>query len=557
MRARLTIYPLSALLAGLALAVPAHAQDEAPVAGAAGGAGDAPLAKPRTGGHGRLKVTPYIEAEQVLTSELSPGSETLTYTRVAAGVDAAINGRNTSGAVSLRYEHRFGWDKNAEDGDTLSGLARVSAAIIPRTLTVEAGGMAARTRLDGGGAFLGGIGDNDEVGHFYSAYAGPSLTTRVGDVGVNASYRLGYSRVDTSGGDIFSSTGDDADDSIQHAAQFRAGVKPGDVLPVGLGVGAAWYREDISNFDQRIDDFHVRGDVTLPVSQTVALVGGVGYERVKSSQRDVVRDGAGRPVIDDDGHYRLDKDAPRQIAYDVDGLIWDVGLLWRPSPRTSLEAHMGRRYGSATYYGSFSWQASRRSSVNVSVYDSMSGFGGQLNRSLVSLPTDFEAIRDPVSGELNGCVGSLKEGSCLTGALGGLRSAIFRARGISASYAVDMGRISTGVGIGYERRKYVAPRESVLGLIDGVTEKNLWLSAYMRAMLDERSSVTTNFYINRYYSGLELVGDSTSFGASAAYYRMLTRRLSARAAVGIDGNTRQDDDDYWTATALVGMQYAF
>lgn len=120
-----------------------------------------------------------------------------------------------------------------------------------------------------------------------------------------------------------------------------------------------------------------------------------------------------------------------------------------------------------------------------------------------------------------------------------------------------MGRISTGVGIGYERRKYVAPRGSVLGLIDGVTEKNLWLSAYMRAMLDERSSVTTNFYINRYYSGLELVGDSTSFGASAAYYRMLTRRLSARAAVGIDGNTRQDDEDYWTATALVGMQYAF
>ena len=87
MRAGLTIYPLSALLAGLALAVPAHAQDGAPVAGAAGGAGDAPLAKPRTGGHGRLKVTPYIEAEQVLTSELSPGSETLTYTRVAAGVE--------------------------------------------------------------------------------------------------------------------------------------------------------------------------------------------------------------------------------------------------------------------------------------------------------------------------------------------------------------------------------------------------------------------------------------------------------------------------------------
>lgn len=557
MRARLTIYPLSALLAGLALAVPAQAQDEAP-AGVADGAGEASLSKPRAGGHGRLQVAPYIEAAQVLTSELSPGSETLTYTRVAAGVDAAINGRNTSGAVSLRYEHRFGWGKNAEDGDILSGLARVSAAIIPQTLTVEAGGMAARTRLEnGGGAFFGGIADNNDVGHFYSAYAGPSLTTRVGDVGVNASYRLGYSRTDTSGSDIFSSTGDDADDSIQHAAQLHAGVKPGDVLPVGLGIGAAWYREDMSNFDQRIDDFHVRGDVTVPVSQTLALVGGVGYERVKISQRDVVRDGAGRPVIDGDGYYRLDKDSPRQIAYDVDGMIWDVGLLWRPSPRTSLEAHMGRRYGSATYYGSFSWQASRRSSVNVSVYDSMNGFGGQLNRSLVSLPTDFEAIRDPVSGELSGCVGSLKEGSCLTGALGGLRSATFRARGISASYAVNLGRISTGVGIGYERRKYVAARESVLGVIDGLTEKNLWLSAYMRAKLDERSSVAANLYINRYYSGLELGGDNTSVGASAAYYRMLTRRLSATAAIGLDGYTRQEDDDYWIASALVGMRYAF
>ena len=40
-------------------------------------------------GNGRVEVTPYIEAAQVLTAELSPGDDVVTYTRLAAGVDAA------------------------------------------------------------------------------------------------------------------------------------------------------------------------------------------------------------------------------------------------------------------------------------------------------------------------------------------------------------------------------------------------------------------------------------------------------------------------------------
>ena len=57
----------------------------------------------------RTEVTPYLEVSQVVFAELSPGDEVLTYTAVAAGVDAAIAGRNTLGAVSLRYERRIGW----------------------------------------------------------------------------------------------------------------------------------------------------------------------------------------------------------------------------------------------------------------------------------------------------------------------------------------------------------------------------------------------------------------------------------------------------------------
>jgi len=155
------------------------------------------------------------------------------------------------------------------------------------------------------------------------------------------------------------------------------GTHPGEPLPVGVGVGAGWLREDISNLDQRVDDKNVRGDVTLPVGGNLALVGGVGYEDVKVSHRDAVIDtNTGLPVIGADGQYVTDKSTPRLIAYETSGLIWDAGVIWRPSKRTALEAHIGRRYGSTTYFGSFAYAPSARSSLNVAVYDSVTGFGG-------------------------------------------------------------------------------------------------------------------------------------------------------------------------------------
>lgn len=510
-------------------------------------------------GVGRVEIAPYIEAAQVLTAELSPGSDTVTYTRVAAGVDATVNGRNTTGSVSLRYERHFGWGKHAEDGDSLSGLARVSAAIVPRVLTIEAGGLAARTSTKGGGRSLaGGYERGDDTTQLYSIYAGPSLHTQIADVAVSANYRFGYNRVNAGDSDVVvdGKDLDVFDESTTHVANIHAGTRPGDVLPVGLGIGAGWNREDISNLDQRIDDRHLRADVTVPVGQTVALVGGIGYEKVRISHRDVLRDENGDPVVGANG-YKTDKDKPRQIAYDVDGMIWDVGLIWRPSPRTSLEAHVGRRYGSATYYGSFGWQSSRRSTVNISVYDSIAGYGGQLNRALVSLPTNFEAIRDPITGELNGCVGSLKDAGCINGALGALRSATFRARGISASYSLEMGRFTTGVGVGYDRRKYIAGRGTILESINGVTDENIWLAAYLNGRLSERGSFSTNVFANWFSSGFNLGSDGAAFGVSAAYNHLLTRRLVATGALGIEGITYERDEDSWIASALVGMRYAF
>ncbi|MCB2061681.1 MAG: preprotein translocase subunit YajC [Novosphingobium sp.] len=519
----------------------------------------------RGSGGGRVKhteVTPYIEARQLVTAELSPGDDVLTYSVLAVGVDAETTGLRNAASLSLRYERRFGWGKKTSDTDLISGIARGYTTIMPG-VQIEAGGLAERARFEQGGAsVIDGLVDDDSVTQVYSVYAGPSVATSAGDVSINANYRFGYTKVEQP--DAFQNAPDGPafdvfDDSTIHAADVHAGVQPYEVLPVGLGAGASYVREDISNLDQRVEDFSARGDVTVPLSPTLAVVGGVGYEDVEISSRDVLRDGNGDPVIGNNGRYVTDKSSPRILAYDVDGLIWDAGVLWRPSPRTALEAHLARRYGSTSVYGTFAYTPNSRSSINIAVYDNVAGFGGQLNNALVNLPTEFTAVRNPLTGDIGSCVASLDSGTCLTGAFGSVRSSTFRARGVTASYAIKLNRIRTGIGAGYDRRKFIGAPGTILEAYNGVIEESYWLAAYLNGEIDNKSSFSTNLYANWFDTGAGFGSDVMTMGATAAYYRSLTRRLSATAALGIDGANRDDpnSEDYWAASALLGVRYSF
>ena len=509
-----------------------------------------------------VRVAPYIEANQVLTAELSPGDDTVTYTQVAAGVDVSVQGRNNGGSASVRYERTFGYDNAVADSSTLSGVARGYASVVPHAVTIEGGALATRTRVDAnGGATVGGGRGGDAESRIYSAYAGPNVHTSAGDAEINANYRVGYTRVEAPDA-IAAAPGAPAldvfDDSVVQSAGIHVGTKAGAPLPVGLGVGGGLYQEDVSNLDQRVRDAHVRADVTVPLTPSLAAVGGIGYEDVEVSSRDAVRDAAGVPVIGADGRFVTDKSAPRQLAYDVSGLIWDVGVMWRPSSRTSAEAHVGRRYDSLTYYGSFAWAPSSRSSVNLSVYDGLTGFGGQLNNALVALPTDFGANRNPITGDVTGCVASLQGNNCLTGVLGSVRSAVFRGRGINASYSEQIGRMSAGVGAGYDRRKFIAAPGTVLAAANGVVDESWWLAAYLSGQIDARSTFNVNAYANWLTSGFAGAGDATVLGASAAYRRYLIEGLSANAAVGLDYlDSAAAGQDLRTASALLGLRYDF
>lgn len=517
-------------------------------------------------GGARTRIQPYIELNQSVLARLEPVDEVLTYSSVAVGVDAVLTGRRTEGAVSLRYERRFAASGNIVGNDTLSGLARVRHDLIPRELTIEAGGLATRTRFDASGASnLTSVETGDQVAQVYSLYAGPALATNIGNVAVKSSYLVGYTKVNTPrvavsgnvGPGVSQSRGDIFDESFAQAAQFSAGIAPGTVLPVGVTVLGGYNQEDISNLDQRVRELRGGVQVTLPVNSNLALIGGVGWQDVKVSSRDAVRGANGVPVIGNNGRFVTDKSKPRTIAYDVSGFTWDAGVMWRPSRRTSLSAFVGRRYDSMTYYGSFSYAPNTRNSLNIDAFDSVTGFGSTIGNAVRGLPTDFTAQRNPFSGDITGCASGAQGGGCINGVLGSVASAAFRNRGVTGAYSHTAGNLRLGLGAGYFRRTFIGATGTVLEAANGQSDETLFVNAGIGGAIDRRSGFTVNIYDSWFRSGVSDLADVNAMGINAGINRQFTNRLVGTIAVGLDALSRKQVEDELIATGQLGLRYNF
>jgi hypothetical protein len=539
--ARLAAMAAISSLSAIAFVAPALAQEQ-------------DMGEPRTA----QVVQPYIEVNQVLSAELTPGDQVVTFTQIAAGVDTNLQGRNSALAVSVRYERNIGYG-DAVDTDTVSGIARGSIGIIPRALTLEAGALASRTRIDGGGGATNNpLVATDNSSQIYSVYAGPAIATRAGSLDISANALVGYNRLEADSGQI-NQAGNPVevfDDSVVYSASARVATRPGDPLPVGIGVTGGAFQEDVANLDQRIRDLNVRGEIVVPLTDSLAAVGGVGYESVEVSSRDALRDANGVPIIDDNGRFVTDESQPRQIAFDVDGIIWDVGVQWRPSSRTSLTAAVGRRYASTTYYGSLSYAPDSRSALTINVYDGLTGFGGALTNSLSGLDSDFTVARNALTGDFGGLVNGA-DGAANIGVLGSIRGTAFRNRGGQIAYSREIGRMTASIAGGYDRRRFIAPPGTVLGVLDGLVDESYYVQAALGSPIGQSGAFQTAAYAN-WFTSEAVNSDVSAYGASAAYNRTITGRLTGRAAVAVDYfDSEFAAEDFAAATALLGLRYDF
>jgi hypothetical protein len=287
-------------------------------------------------------------------------------------------------------------------------------------------------------------------------------------------------------------------------------------------------------------------------------VGSIGYEDIEISQKAPLIDATGQPVVDGAGRFVEDPASPRLLAYDQDGIYWDAGVLWRPSRRTSIEARVGRRYGSMTYTGAATWQPSENTALQVAAFDEVTTFGAQLNDNLALLPTAFGNPRGPFGGNL-GCVAGASGGlgGCFNPALQSINSSAFRARGVTALYSTSYGPWSASAGAGYIRRTYKTP--VVLGTfnLNGLADESWFGQGQVGYTIDDRSSVDGAIFANLYDSGIAGAPNVLSTGATAAYQRLFGRRLSATAALGLYSDRVDGFEGDLIGTAYLGMRYQF
>jgi hypothetical protein len=190
-------------------------------------------------------------------------------------------------------------------------------------------------------------------------------------------------------------------------------MEPGE-LPVGWTIGAGWEREDAERLDSDFEGKYVRGDVVVPVSANPRP-----HRRVSAMKNSSLS--AGYPArfkrpasCHAGGDLVADPSRPRLLSYDQSGLIWDAGVIWRPSPRTELQARVGRRYGGTTFTGSLQHRSTSHSYRSAP----RSMTGRQLRPSAV---TDLAGVAAPLQhrpqarsrlvGGLGGCVSGTDPGT--------------------------------------------------------------------------------------------------------------------------------------------------
>jgi hypothetical protein len=501
--------------------------------------GPAPAVSQGRARRARTEIRPYLEVAQVVSAELD-GGDTLTYTSVAAGVDGRVETRRVS--VQMSYQ------------DIHSGVALVGVQVVPGALQFEAGALATRT---GGEGRAIGVTDRDESVEVYSVYAGPTLSTHAGPVAVNASYRLGYVAIDDDS--IVGGPREDFDSAVAHSATASVGMAPGR-LPVGWTVAGGYARTDSeSEFDHDFEGAYARADVVVPVSPTLALTAGVGYEDIRASQLDLARDADGIPIVGPDGRPVADPTQPRVLTYDIDGIIYDAGLIWRPSARTELQARAGHRYGGTTFVGSLSHQFSANAGMSVVVYDTVETFGNLLVNDLSNLPDGFEIDRDPLTGNLGGCAFGADPGTgvCFDRSLQSIRGNTFRMRGASLILSGNRGLWSWGVGAGYAQRRYKRPQDPAFDVFGAEEDETIGLFGSVGRQLSRTSSIDFNTYASWFDTDLADFDRVFSTGATLSYNRnFLLDRMRLIAALGIDHN----DDGTFNSTvisALLGLRYTF
>jgi len=510
----------------------------------------------------RPRIGAFLDLQQIAEAQLhGQGSDDVTYTEVGGNLFAQISNRRIVATGTYRLSYRIPEMGELDKSVSQDGVMRLQANVIDEWLTMEAGGIVTRSRVDPSGAAPQfNIGNPKNLTQTYSAFLQPSIAHRIGGVAVALSYRYAYTKNESSQGTF--STGPTTnrfDSSKSQLASLSLGMDPGD-LPFGWKLSSDYRHENTTNLAQHFRAINAIGEIKIPLAGApVALVASAGYERTRTSEREALIDPlTGLPVLGKGGRFVVDPASPRVLTYDMEGLIADAGIIWRPSRRTRLEARAGRRYGGLSATALVEMRPSERTGLTFVLSDRIESFGQGVSGGLAGLSPSIDLSQiDPSSSYqdcLFGRVGG--SGSCIGGALGQASASVYRERAANIVFTRGMREWTFGGSVGYSRRTYFDDPNSLVSLA-GVVDQSIFGNLSVNRRLSRVSGVSFSFAGNLFKNGQLGASDVLSGSVTTNYYRTFGRGIQMQATVAMDASKQDGITADVSGRAQLGLQYRF
>lgn len=510
----------------------------------------------------RPELGAFMDLQQIAEAQLNgQGSDDVTYTQISGGVLGQISNRRIVASGTYRLSYRRAEAGDLDKSFTQDGVMRLQANVIDEWLTMETGAITTRSRVDPSGpAPQFNTGDTTNLTQTYSAFVQPAISHKIGDVGVELSYRYAYTKNESS--HDTGSTGpltDRFDASKAQRASLNIGMEPGD-LPFGWKLSSEYRHENMTNLAEHFRSINAVGEIKVPIAtMPIALVASGGYERIRTSEREALLDPVtGLPVLGKGGRFVVDPASPRILTYDVEGLVADAGIIWRPSRRTRLEVRAGRRYGGLTVTGLLEMRPSERSGLTLVVTDRIESFGQGVSGGLADAPASIDLNQLDPGSSLQDCLFGRRPGtgSCIGSTLGQASANTYRERAASIIFNRSMRSWTVGGSVGYSHRTYIDDPNSPVSLA-GVVDQSFFGNITVNRRLTRISGVSFSFSGNLFKNGQVGASDVLSGSVTTNYYRSFGRNIQMQASVSVDASKQDGITADVSGRAQLGLQYRF
>ena len=509
----------------------------------------------------RPKYEAALDVQEISELQLSGPGDSVTYTEVSGNVGVQIKNRRIVASGTYRLSYRIREMGNIAKSLNQDGAMRMQADVIDEWLTLDAGAIVTRSRVAPGGAAPQINSANAQnLTQTYSTYLQPSIIHHFGNLGFSGTYRYGYTKNEgRQAGLANDPLTNRFDQSVNQQATVSIGMEKS-ALPFSWMGTVEYGHENDSDLAKHTRSLTATAQITVPVTHTIALVTSGGYEKTQISQRDaLVNPLTGAPVRDRNGRFIVDPASPRTLTYDVNGLIADGGLIWRPSQRTRLEARAGYRYGGLTFSGLMEMKPSKRSGMTVIVSDRIQSFGAGLGAGLAGSPADLNLGQsvDPTSSFQNCLFGKgAGTGRCVGGSLGQASASSYREKAATIIFTRVLRHWALSASAGYTRRNYIDAPGTLFSLA-GVVDQSFFGDVSLTGALTRTSGIAFSFRGSLFKNGQVGASDVQSGSFNTSYYRSFGRGIRLQADFAVEASKQDGITADVSGRAQLGLQYEF